>query len=134
MDEARIVPLYQVGENQGALHVDPVGHRGIELARFEGAIADAVEDRAEAEAIEQGAHTGGVFFLLRDDVGAGELPRLMGADADDLAGVFALEVVKRVKARDAGDAGDEQRQAVTQHSDMIAGRFTFSARAAPRER
>src|SRR5260221_17330 len=46
----------------------------------------------------------------------------MRTDADDLAGVFALEIVKGVESRDTGDAGDEQWQAIAQHPNMIRRR------------
>ncbi len=115
-----VVPAHQAGKDAGALHVDGVSHRGIELARFERAIADAVEHSAKAEPLEQRPHAVRVLGILRDEAGADEPPGLPRPDADDLAGIFALEVVKGVISGHAGDAGDEHRQAIAQHHDMIS--------------
>ena len=100
-----------------------MGHGGVEFARFEGTVADAIEDRAKAEPLEEGSHAVRVLFMLGDDAGADQPPRLMGADADDLTRIFAMEMVKRVETRDAGNAGDEQRQTMAEHPVMIATAF-----------
>src|ERR1017187_405205 len=84
MDESRVMPTHEFGQDDGAGDVDEVSHRGIELARFESAIAVAVEHAAKAEPIEQAAHADGVLGVERDDAGADELPRLVRPDADDL--------------------------------------------------
>ena len=42
--------------------------------------------------------------------GAMQPPIVALADADHLAGIAGLEIVERVVARHAGDAGDQQRQ------------------------
>ena len=95
----------------GAGDVDRRGHGRVQLARLQGTVADGVEDAAEAIGAEQVAQAGGVLGVERDDAGAGEPPGRRGPRADDLAGIALLEVVQGVVAGNAGDAGDEQRQA-----------------------
>lgn len=110
-----------VGDDVSAGDVDGVRHRGIKFAGLEGTVADGVEYRAKTEAIEELPHANRILGVLFNDTGAIELPRLPRPDADNLAGVFVKKMMKRIEARDAGDAGHEQWQAVTQHAIMIAG-------------
>ena len=51
-----------------------------------------------------------VVAVASDDPFAPQRPVVLAANADDLTVVFAAEIMKSVIARDAGDAGNEQRQ------------------------
>src|SRR5205814_1824854 len=115
MHQSNVMAAHQVGEDECALDVDRVGHCGVEFARLQSAIADAVEDGAEADAIEERPHADSVLGILRANAGRDEFPSLVRPYADDLAGILAMEVMEGVVTRDAGDAGDEQWQAMAQH-------------------
>ena len=59
--------------------------------------------------MKQLAHAVRILGILGDDAAARELPRLPGPNADDLAGIARVEIMKGIEAGHAGDAGDEQR-------------------------
>ena len=110
MHDPAVVPTRRVDEGGGAGDVDGAGHRRIELARLEGAVADRVEDAAEAVLVEEPTHADRVLGVERHDAGAGETKRLMRTSADHLAGMARVEMAESMQAGDAGDAGDEKRE------------------------
>ena len=111
MDEPGAETARGFGDVDGAVHVGSPRHRRVQFTRFESAIAGAVQDGAEAMFLEQGVKAGAVLGVEGDDAVGDELPRRRRPDADHLAGPEAEEVRQGVPARDAGDAGDEQRKA-----------------------
>ena len=89
--------MHLVGDNAGAQDVDGVSHRRIELARFQGAVADGIEDAAKPEAIEEAGHAGRILGVLGNDVWADEAHGLMRANADDLPGIAGWKKWKALK-------------------------------------
>ena len=109
MDKAAAVSP-DVGDQGGsAVHVHDLSHGRVEFARLQGAVADAIEDRAKAVVSEEVAHAGGVLGVERNDAVTLQAMRLPRTGADDLAGVAPLKVMQGVVAGNAGGAGEKQR-------------------------
>src|SRR4051794_33668882 len=85
-------------------------HRRVKLARLQGAVADAVQHRAEAILAAQVAQAINIIRVEGDDAVAHEAKGLARANTDDPAGEAVAEVVERVVPGDARDAGDEERE------------------------
>ena len=94
-----------------AFDVRAPGEARIELAGAQGAVAGAVEHRLKLVLVEQGPQPAVVFGVAGNDAVAGERPVVFLANGDDLARIARAEVVKRVVARDTGDAGDQEAAA-----------------------
>lgn len=109
MNEPAVVALNRFREHVRALDVHGVGHGRVQFARFQSAVADAVEDGTEAMLAKELADAVAVFGVLGNDAAAGEPPGLPRPDADDLTGIARAEIVKGIETRHARDAGDEQR-------------------------
>src|SRR5262245_40087672 len=97
--------LHIIEDGRGADNIERVRHGRIEFARLEGAVADTVEHRAEAESIEQAPQSVGILGILSDDARPAQPPSSHRPNADDLAGIFAMEIMERVVPGNAGDAG-----------------------------
>ena len=93
-----------------AFDIRAPGEPRVELAGAQCAVAGAVEHRLELVLVEQRPQPAVVFGVAGDDAVAGERPVVFLANGDDLARITRAEVVKRVVARHAGDAGDQKRQ------------------------
>ena len=101
----------QIFQDRGhAIDVQLAGHCRVEFARFHRTTADAVQDRAKAVAVEEEAKGRAILDVEGQHAVAGQLPGLRRPEADDLARILSLKIMKRIVAGDAGGAGNQQGQ------------------------
>ena len=93
-----------------AIDVNSPGHRRIEFARFQSAVARAIQHGGESVLIEQLFESAAIFSIADFDTRTAQPPIIALADADHLAWVPGLQIWQRVETRDAGNARHQQRQ------------------------
>ena len=105
-----------------AFDVEQPSHFWVELARFQGTVADAVQHRAKTERAKEIAQRPAVLGVHGHDPRTVELPGLPRPGAEHLTGITSLEVGQGVVPGDAGDACNQQwkrkgnfRQMVGEH-------------------
>lgn len=122
MDQPERLFPSEVGDCLGRDDIEPTSHCWIEFTRFQGAVADGVENRAEAicsAKVVQAVHVVGV---QSDDTVTVETKGLVRSDPDDLPGESAPEVKERIITSDSRDPGDQKRQA---DPTFISHKVTF---------
>ena len=99
-----------LGDADGTGHIHDVSHRRVELALFESAVADRIEDAAKSILIEKLAQFRGVVDIECHNPGTVEPVRSFRAGTDDLARIASVQVVKGVETGDSRDAGYQEGQ------------------------
>ena len=119
MHDAATVAGRAIRQRGGTHDIDRPRHCRVELARFQGTVADRVENAAKAMTIEEGFQSVGVLRILHDDAGPHESKRLPRPSAEHLSGVALAQGAKRVVSSHAGDASDQERKTLRKHRVMI---------------
>src|SRR5437763_17150961 len=104
MHEPAAVGPRLLGDGSRALDIEHARHLRIELARFQGTIADAVQHRAKTKRAKEIAQCPAVLGVNGHDAWTVKLAGLPRPGAEYLIGITPLEVGQRVVSGDTGDA------------------------------
>lgn len=91
-----------------AIDVDTPGDFGSHFALFEGTVTSAIQDGAKLVSCKEAGEGVAILGVAGEDIGMIDDLVIFLLDADDLAGVAVMEIMKGVKAGYASDAGNEQ--------------------------